>query len=175
MSRKSKASRLAGSVAGVKGVQVLSYEFEKEGAYSEQELEPVRQQLREGSGWSRIVGVKEKKESTEIFVLNQGEKIGGCLILVAEPKELTVVHIFGERDPGANEGTGEFQYKVRSGGPPGTIGEVEARARTASGSGNGAIRAGHRFRNARGASVFMAAASAPGVPAETVNFSCHVS
>jgi len=93
--KKVKGISVPDLLAGIKGVQVRSYQFDNAGAYSEQELEPVRKQVREGSGWSRIVSVKEKNESTEIFILSQGDEIGGCLILVAEPKELTVVHIVG--------------------------------------------------------------------------------
>ena len=51
--------------------------------------------MSEGSGWSRIVNVKEKNESAEVFVWNQGGKVGGCLILAGEAKELSVVYILG--------------------------------------------------------------------------------
>src|SRR2546421_302553 len=53
----------------VKEVHVRHYEFDKAGSYSDQDLAPLRKQLSEGAGWSRILNVKEKDESTEIFVL----------------------------------------------------------------------------------------------------------
>lgn len=86
----------AGDFLGdVKEIHVRHYEFDKAGSYSDQDLAPLRKQVSEGAGWSRILNVKEKDESTEIFVLSQGGKIGSCLILSAEAKELSVVHIMG--------------------------------------------------------------------------------
>jgi hypothetical protein len=93
--RKSVPANLPALLAGVKGVYVRNYEFEKPGLYADQDLDPIRQQVGSGSGWSRIVNVKEKNESTEIYVVIHGDEIGGCLILSAQPKELTVVHVTG--------------------------------------------------------------------------------
>ena len=77
------------------GVYVRHYAFEKADTYSDSDLDRIRRQVGGGSGWARIVSVKEKRESTEIYVLSHGEEIAGCLILSAEPKELTVVHVTG--------------------------------------------------------------------------------
>jgi hypothetical protein len=82
-------------LSGVQEIHVRNYEFDKAGAYSDQDLEPLRKQVGQAAGWSRIVHVKEKDENTEIFVLSQGDKISSCLILSAESKELTVVYIMG--------------------------------------------------------------------------------
>jgi hypothetical protein len=92
---KGKAGDLAKIFSGVDGVAVRNYEFAKEGEYSDRDLEPLRQQVGNGSGWSRIVNVKEPNESTEIYVFSQGDKPSGMLIINAEPKELNVVHISG--------------------------------------------------------------------------------
>lgn len=82
-------------LSGVQEIHVRNYEFDKAGAYSDKDLEPLRKQVSEGSGWSRVVNVKEKNESTEVFVQSQGGKVGSCLILAAEAKELSVVYIMG--------------------------------------------------------------------------------
>src|ERR1022692_3150205 len=82
-------------LSGVQEVHVRNYEFEKAGSYSDTDLEPLRKQVSEGSGWSRIVNVKEKDESTEVFVQTQGGKVTSCLVLAAEAKELSVVYIMG--------------------------------------------------------------------------------
>jgi len=79
----------------LKELHVRHYEFDKTGSYSDQDLAPLRKQVSEGAGWSRILNVKEKDETTEIFVLSQGGKVSGCLILSAEANELSVVHIVG--------------------------------------------------------------------------------
>ena len=86
-------------VSGLKGIYVRSFEFEKEGVYSQSDLDIIRKQL-QSPGWTRIVSVhsKQDKESTEIYSMLSGDKIVGLAILSAEPKELTVVNIVGPID-----------------------------------------------------------------------------
>ena len=97
LSKKDKGDKPAASdlLNGVQEVHVRHYEFEKAGSYSDKDLEPLRKQVSEGAGWSRIVNVKAKGESTEVFVQSQGGKLGSCLVLAAEEKELSVVYIMG--------------------------------------------------------------------------------
>ncbi|MGP8244682.1 MAG: DUF4252 domain-containing protein [Bryobacteraceae bacterium] len=94
-SKNAKLTTLQKALAGLEAVHVRNYEFAAPGAYSDKDLEPLRQQLGKDSGWSRIVNVQEKNESTEVFTLTHGDEVDGCLIVSAEPKELTVVHIAG--------------------------------------------------------------------------------
>jgi hypothetical protein len=79
----------------LKEIHVRHYEFDKAGSYSDQDLAPLRKQVSESAGWSRIMNVKEKDENTEIFVLTQGGKIGSCVIVSADAHELSVVYIMG--------------------------------------------------------------------------------
>ena len=81
---------------GLKGIYVKSFEFEKAGEYSPADVESVMSQLR-GSGWSKIVGVKSKKDSdnVEVYLMTQGDLIQGLAVISAEPKEFTVVNIVG--------------------------------------------------------------------------------
>jgi hypothetical protein len=97
LSKKDKDGKTpAGDLlSGVQEIHVRHYEFEKAGTWSDQDLEPLRKQVSEGSGWSRVLNVKEKGESAEVFVLNQGGKVSSCLILAAEAKELSVVYLMG--------------------------------------------------------------------------------
>jgi uncharacterized protein DUF4252 len=83
-------------VSGLKGVYVKSFEFEKEGAYSKNDLDPIREQLR-SPGWSKIVNVQSKQdnEAVEIYTMGDSDKMTGLVILAAEPTELTVVNIVG--------------------------------------------------------------------------------
>ena len=86
-------------VSKLKGVYVRSFEFDKEGQYSLSDLESVRRQLK-APIWSRIVGVKSLKgENSEVYLQKDGSKIGGLVVIAAEPKELTIVHIDGPIDP----------------------------------------------------------------------------
>lgn len=97
-------------IAGLKGIFVRSFEFEKAGEYSESDVEPLRTQLHTPA-WSRIVGVRSTKssENSEVFVKTEGGKIGGLAILVTEPKQLTIVSIEGAIDPDQlNELGGHF-------------------------------------------------------------------
>ena len=99
LSKGESDAELKELVSGLKGIYVRSFEFEKEGVYSQADLEIIRKQL-QSPGWTRIVNVhsKQDKESTEIYSMPSGDKIVGLAILSAEPKELTVINIVGPID-----------------------------------------------------------------------------
>jgi len=85
-------------VANLKGIYVKNYEFETEGQYTTTDLDSIRSQV-SGPSWSRLVNVQNKKEGTlEVFIMLEGDKIGGLVVLSAEPKELSVVNIVGPVD-----------------------------------------------------------------------------
>jgi hypothetical protein len=79
---------------GLKGIVVRSFEFDKEGQYRMEDLEPIRAQLR-APGWVRIVNVQSKEEISEIYTRVEQGKTAGFAIIAAEPKELTVIAIEG--------------------------------------------------------------------------------
>ena len=84
---------------GIKGIYVKSFTFEKEGEYSQAEVESVVSQLR-APAWSRILTVKSKKEgdNVEVYLNMVGDQITGLAVLSIEPKEFTVVNIVGPID-----------------------------------------------------------------------------
>jgi hypothetical protein len=83
---------------GLKGVYVKHFEFEIDGQFSAADVETIRTQLR-GPGWSRMVGVNSKKEGNfEVYLLMNGEQIGGLAVLHTDQRELTVVNIVGPVD-----------------------------------------------------------------------------
>jgi hypothetical protein len=86
-------------VAELKGVYVKTYEFAHEGEYSESDIASIRSQL-QGPGWSRIVGVRSKKDqdNADIYLKTGGSEPGGLAIICANPKELVVVNIVGKID-----------------------------------------------------------------------------
>ena len=95
---------------GLKGIYVKSFSFEKEGEYSQVEVDSVMSQLT-GSTWSKVLTVKSKKDGQNIGVyLNMvGDQITGLVVLSTEPKELTVVNIVGAIDLGKlSELEGQF-------------------------------------------------------------------
>lgn len=85
-------------VAGIKGIYVRSFEFEADGQYTPADVETIRTQLR-GPGWTRLVNVASKKEGNlEVYLLMNGEQVGGLAVLSSDVRELTVVNIVGPVD-----------------------------------------------------------------------------
>jgi hypothetical protein len=84
-------------VAGLKGVYVRNFEFEKAGEYQASDLEPIRSQLRDPK-WKKIVEVRGR-DNAEVLLRQENEHvISGLAVIVAEAKELTVVYIDGPID-----------------------------------------------------------------------------
>jgi hypothetical protein len=83
----------------LKGIYIKSFEFDKEGQYTDADVDSIREQLR-GPGWKKMVNVRSKrdKENAEIYVLGDENNMQGLVILAAESKELTVVDIVGPID-----------------------------------------------------------------------------
>jgi len=85
-------------VAGIKGIYVRSFEFEADNQYTPADMETIRTQLR-GPGWTRLVNVMSKKEGNlEVYLLMNGEQIGGLAVLASDVRELTIVNIVGPVD-----------------------------------------------------------------------------
>ena len=81
--------------ASIDQISVHNYEFAKPGEYADSDLDPLRKQMAGAAGWSRILNVKEKDEDTQIYVLMRDGKPAGFLLIAAEAKELTVIHVVG--------------------------------------------------------------------------------
>lgn len=85
-------------IAGLEGIYVRSFEFQKKGEYTPADLDGLRNQLKSPE-WSKIVGVKSNDgETDEIYLRKQNGKLTGVAVIAAEPKELTVVNIVGPVD-----------------------------------------------------------------------------
>jgi hypothetical protein len=84
---------------GLKGIYVKSFEFEKEGEYTQAEVESVLSQLRGGT-WSRVLAVNSKKdaENVQVYLNTAGDQINGLAVLCIDPKEFTVVNLVGPVD-----------------------------------------------------------------------------
>jgi hypothetical protein len=87
-------------VAKLEGIYVRSYQFAEEGEYSRADVESVRSQL-QAPVWSRVVGVRSRRSSgdVDVFLKVPSTGIGGVVIIVAEPRELTFVNIVGTISP----------------------------------------------------------------------------
>jgi hypothetical protein len=88
-----KAAKL---VANLKGIYVRSFEFDKDGEYSSADVDLMRTQFH-APEWNRIVGVRSQKdgENVDVFFRLENDKMAGIVVIAAEPRELTFVHIDG--------------------------------------------------------------------------------
>jgi hypothetical protein len=86
-------------VAGLKGVYVRSYTFDKDYDYPTREVELVTRQL-SLQGWQRLVHVHNVKEQTnvEIYLYATGGNANGLAIIASKPREFSVVNIVGSID-----------------------------------------------------------------------------
>lgn len=87
-------------IGGLRGVYVRSYEFGREGEYTDADVAPVREQLR-APAWTRLVGVHTHDggdDRAEIYVATDAGRVQGMTILVAEAKKITVINIVGDID-----------------------------------------------------------------------------
>jgi len=88
-------------VKKLKGIYVRSFQFDSVGAYSDADVEAVRSQLK-SPAWEKVVNVRSKRDGQNAEIYFKGDnpdRIDGLVIIAADPKELTVVHIDGPLDP----------------------------------------------------------------------------
>ena len=87
-------------IANMKGIYVHSFEFEKPGGYTDEDVASLRAPLK-GSEWSRIVTVRSKQEgeNVEVYFKKEGGKFTALVVIASEPNELTYVNIVGPIDP----------------------------------------------------------------------------
>ncbi len=83
-------------IEGLDGIYVRDYEFDKDGQYSMDDIQKLRQYF-ETSEWSPIVRSHERKsgETTDIMIKLVNGQPHGMFILSVEPKELAIVLILG--------------------------------------------------------------------------------
>jgi hypothetical protein len=113
-------------IQGLDGIYVRDYEFDKEGQYSMEDVEKLRQSF-ETSDWTPMVRDKEKKsgESTDVMMKMVNGESRGMFILSVEPKELSIVLILGpiKMDQlGQLKGLGGLGAVL---GPAGPLGQVQ--------------------------------------------------
>ncbi len=86
-------------VAGLKGIYVRVYTFDKPGEYDQHEVEQLRNQLH-APAWRKAVGVRSRRggDNVDVHLFMQGDDIAGLAIIAANPKELTLVNIIGMID-----------------------------------------------------------------------------
>ena len=86
-------------LSNLKGIYIRSFEFDRENAYTADDVENIRKQL-SAPGWSKFISSESKRdrELVEIYSWQEGGASAGLAILVAEPTELTIINIVGPMD-----------------------------------------------------------------------------
>ena len=89
-------------IGGLEGIYVKSYEFAKEGVWTQADLEQVRSQFK-APEWNRMVGVRsgEDKENVEVWVRMTQGRVTGVALLATGPTEFTVANLVGSISPDA--------------------------------------------------------------------------
>lgn len=107
-------------IENLDGIYVREYEFDKEGQYSIDEIEKLRQYF-ETSQWTPVVRERARRtgETTDVLVKMVNGETHGMFILNAEPKELSIVLILG---PVRMEDLG----KLKGLGGLGALGDIDA-------------------------------------------------
>ena len=83
-------------VDNLKSVYVRSFEFGKDGQYTDADLEPLRAYIKTLQ-WNKIIDVREDKETSEIYIKPlPNNRIGGLAIINAESKEVNIIYITGD-------------------------------------------------------------------------------
>lgn len=87
--------RFSELAARLQGVYVRGYEFEREGEFSEADVETVRLQLR-SPGWRRIVQVRERSgEHDEVYIMPREDVVEGLAVIATAPRRLCVINLVG--------------------------------------------------------------------------------
>lgn len=94
--KETEEAKIRELIVGLKGIYVKSFEFDRDGAYTEADLNQIRGQLRQPA-WSRIIEVRSKREAenVEVYIMTEAEQVKGLAVISFAPRELTVINIIG--------------------------------------------------------------------------------
>ncbi len=83
----------------LKGVYVKSFEFDRDGAYTPADVDFIRNQL-SAPGWSKVATIRSARgDNVDVRLMLEGGIIAGVAVLVAEPREVTIINVVGPIDP----------------------------------------------------------------------------
>jgi hypothetical protein len=90
------SAELKKTITGLKSVQIRSYRFTSDFAYSRADVDAVRAQL-SGPGWSQLIKVHDqhKNEDVDIYIALDKQTIKGLAIIAANRREFTILNIVG--------------------------------------------------------------------------------
>jgi len=91
---EAKVKRL---IVNLQGIYVRHFEFKQDGAYTQADLDRIRQQLK-APEWGRMIGARSSgdAENIEVWVRSENGKVTGIAILASQPRQLTVANLVGK-------------------------------------------------------------------------------
>src|SRR5271154_1356719 len=86
-------------IKGLQGIYVRSYTFDRDSAYSQEDIDAVRKQLA-APGWNRLVETHSKKThaNVDIYIMLDDNKAIGLAVIASEARQFTIVNIVGAID-----------------------------------------------------------------------------
>jgi Domain of unknown function (DUF4252) len=83
-------------LGGIQSIQIRSFEFETDSAYSHADIDAVRRQLK-APGWTSLMNVhdRDKGEDVDMYLLIQNEQTRGFALVASEPRQFTIINIVG--------------------------------------------------------------------------------
>jgi hypothetical protein len=83
-------------LSGIQSIEIRSFEFATDFAYSSADIDAVRRQLR-APGWSQLMQVhnRDGKEDVDMYILVQNDQTHGFALVASEPREFTIINIVG--------------------------------------------------------------------------------
>jgi hypothetical protein len=81
---------------GIESVDVHSFQFKSDFAYSSADIDSVRRQLN-GPGWSQLMQVhnRDRNEDVDIYVLIDHDRTRGFALIASQPRQFTIINIVG--------------------------------------------------------------------------------
>jgi hypothetical protein len=81
---------------GIDSIQVRSFEFDSDSAYSQADMEAVRRQLN-APGWTSLMTMHDRNsgENVDMYMLIRNEQTRGFALIASEPRKFTIINIAG--------------------------------------------------------------------------------
>jgi hypothetical protein len=85
------------AITGLDAVYIRRFEFDAKGAYSQADVDVIRQQLKQ-PGWSQVMDVKDGEDRVELYLFSKNGSSRGMALVAAEAKEIAVINVVGSAD-----------------------------------------------------------------------------
>lgn len=87
-------------LSGIKSIEIHSFTFATDFAYSMADIDAVRRQL-SAPGWSQLMQVRDgkKQENVDMYLMMDHNHTSGFALIASEPREFTIINIVGSFNP----------------------------------------------------------------------------